>query len=93
MPLGVWDGVTSDGRDIGDEGKGWRGNAGWWWCSPGPLPLFPRISSSGEALRDYSCCGVASVFAGPLGTRSARRHFELATFLFLFRHPVCRERG
>lgn len=56
-------------------------------------PLFPRISSSGEALRDYSCCGVASVFAGPLGTRSARRHFELATFLFLFRHPVCRERG
>lgn len=67
-----------------------RGGGG---VRPGPLPLFPRISSSGEALRDYSCCGVASVFAGPLGTRSARRHFELATFLFLFRHPVCRERG
>lgn len=45
-------------------------------------PLFPRISSSGEALGGYSCCGVALVFAGPLGARSLspgcrRRHFEL----------------
>jgi hypothetical protein len=85
--------------------KGGAGNAG---CGDGgdvrescQVPLFPRISSSGEALRvgdDYSCCGVALVFARPLALAQprasvSRRHFPPFTSFSGSVTPVCRERG